>query len=197
MVLRDCRFLEYNDSILEIVESSLCGGPIYFNCYPNFPIFISKHYIGDPFHLKDKNSELLSNLKCKKLIDFKWYKDTFMTRIMQRTDNNQPFWREKFLAGLPIMLEEKLRNQIRETYKGIIRYEDLTYGELISFTQKEELKIYQDMKFQKQLKREIFQTRKELGLFYEQFDIRNDSKQIKCCQNKYQKKISFQKSSWK
>ena len=27
---------------------------------------ISKHFIGDPSHLIDKNSELLSNLKCKK-----------------------------------------------------------------------------------------------------------------------------------
>ena len=54
---------------------------------------ISKHFTDDPSHLKDKNSELLSNLKCKKLTDFKWYKDTFMTRIMQRTDNNQPFWK--------------------------------------------------------------------------------------------------------
>ena len=49
---------------------------------------ISKHFIGDPSHLKDKNSELFSNLKCKKLTDFKWYKDTFMIKIMQRTDNN-------------------------------------------------------------------------------------------------------------
>ena len=120
-----------------------------------FLIFsISKHFIGDPSHLKDKNSELLSNLKCKKRTDFKWYKDTFMTRIMQRTDNNQPFWKEKFLARLSILLGEKVRNQIRETYKGIIPYENLTYGKIISFTQKEGLKICQDMKLQKPLKRE-------------------------------------------
>ena len=79
-----------------------------------------------------------------------------MTRIMQRTDNNQPFWKEKFLAGLPILLGEKVRNQIRETFKGIIPYENLTYGEIISFTQKKGLKICQDMKLQKQLKRERF-----------------------------------------
>ena len=160
---------------------------------------ISKHFIGDPSHLKDKNSELLSNLKCKKLTDFKWYKDTFMTRIMQRTDNNQPFWKEKFLAGLPILLGEKVRNQIRETFKGIIPYENLTYGEIISFTQKEGLKICQDMKLQKQLKRERSQTRKELGSFCEQFDIKKDSKQTKCCQNKNSEKTKrkFNKSTWR
>nr|KJB66148.1 hypothetical protein B456_010G130200 [Gossypium raimondii] len=79
-----------------------------------FSIF--KHFIGDPSHLKDRNSELLSNLKCKKLTDFKWYKYVFMTRVMQRSDNQQPFWKEKFLAGLPTLLGEKVGNQIRENY---------------------------------------------------------------------------------
>ena len=31
---------------------------------------ISLHFVGDPSHIKDKNTELLSNLKCKKLSDF-------------------------------------------------------------------------------------------------------------------------------
>jgi len=31
---------------------------------------ISLYFVGDPFHLKDKNAELLSNLRCKKLSDF-------------------------------------------------------------------------------------------------------------------------------
>ncbi|KAK5775678.1 hypothetical protein PVK06_043598 [Gossypium arboreum] len=48
----------------------------------------SKHFIGDPSNLKDKNSELLSNLKCKKLTNFKWYKEVFMTRVMQRSNNS-------------------------------------------------------------------------------------------------------------
>nr|KJB80550.1 hypothetical protein B456_013G103100 [Gossypium raimondii] len=102
---------------------------------------ISKHFVGDPSHLKDRNSELLSNLKCKKLTDFKWYKDVFITRVMQRSDNQQPFWKEKFLVGLPTLLGEKVKNQIRENYRSIIPYEKLTYGELISFTQKEGFKF--------------------------------------------------------
>ncbi|KAG5233040.1 polyprotein [Salix suchowensis] len=88
---------------------------------------ISLHFIGDPSHLKDKNAELLSNLRCKKLSDFQWYKNTFMTR---------------FLAGLPILLGEKVRNKIKETYSTkLIPYDQLTYGELFSFTQKEGLEI--------------------------------------------------------
>ena len=52
---------------------------------------ISLHFVGDPSHLKDKNVELLSDLRCKKLSDFQWYKNTFLTRVMLREDSNQPF----------------------------------------------------------------------------------------------------------
>uniref|UniRef100_A0A6N2LKD6 Reverse transcriptase domain-containing protein n=1 Tax=Salix viminalis TaxID=40686 RepID=A0A6N2LKD6_SALVM len=124
---------------------------------------ISLHFIGDPSHLKDKNAELLSNLRCKKLSDFQWYKNTFMTRVMLREDSNQPFWKEKFLAGLPILLGEKVRNKIKDTFSTkLIPYDQLTYGELVSFTQKEGLQICQDLKLQKLLKWEMKRTKQEL-----------------------------------
>jgi len=69
---------------------------------------ISLYFVGNPSHLKDKNAELLSNLRCKKLNDFQWYKNTFLTRVMLREDSNRHFWKEKFLTGLPILLEEKV-----------------------------------------------------------------------------------------
>ena len=92
------------------------------------------HFIGDPNHLKDKNVELLSNLRCKKLSDFQTYKNTFLTRIMLREDSNQPFWKEKFLAGLPKLLGEKVRNTILSSHDNQIPYDQFTYGELISLT---------------------------------------------------------------
>jgi len=114
---------------------------------------ISLHFVGDPSYLKDKNAKLLSNLRCKKLNDFQWYKNTFLTRVMLREDSNQPFWKEKFLAGLPILVGEKARNKIKDTFTTkTIPYDQLTYGELVSFTQKEGLKIYQNLKLQKHLK---------------------------------------------
>ena len=95
---------------------------------------ISLHFIGDPSHLKDKNAELLSNLRCKKLSDFQFYKNTFLTRVMLREDSNQPFWKEKFLAGLPTLLGERVRNIVKEAFGNPIPYNQLTYGELVSFT---------------------------------------------------------------
>ena len=89
---------------------------------------ISLHFVGDPSHIKDKNTELLSNLKCKKLSDFQWYKTQFLTRIMLREDLNQPFWKEKFIAGLPSIIGEKVKTCIREQYVDQICYSIFTYG---------------------------------------------------------------------
>ncbi|KAH9686899.1 hypothetical protein KPL70_014561 [Citrus sinensis] len=67
---------------------------------------ISLHFIGDPSHLRDKNAELLHNLRCRKLSEFQSYKTSFFTRLFLRDDANHITWKEKFLAGLPTLLEE-------------------------------------------------------------------------------------------
>ena len=74
---------------------------------------IALHFIGDSSHLKDKNADILSNLRCKKLSDLQWYRSTFLTRVILREDSNQPFSKEKFLADLPTLLGEKVCNTIR------------------------------------------------------------------------------------
>ena len=37
---------------------------------------ITQHFIGDPSLWKDRSGELLSNLKCRNLADFRWYRPT-------------------------------------------------------------------------------------------------------------------------
>ncbi|QHO49641.1 uncharacterized protein DS421_1g15740 [Arachis hypogaea] len=133
---------------------------------------IASHFIGDPSLWKDRSAELLSNLKCKTLSDFRWYKDTFLTRVYTREDSQQSFWKEKFLAGLPKSLGDKVRDKIcSSTPDGIIPYDELSYGQLISFIQKVALKICQDDKIQRQLAREKTQNRIDLGTFCEQFGL--------------------------
>ncbi|KAK2633908.1 hypothetical protein Ddye_028700, partial [Dipteronia dyeriana] len=41
------------------------------------------HFVGNPNRLQGKEFSKLQNLKCKKLSDFKWYKDIFLTRVLQ------------------------------------------------------------------------------------------------------------------
>ncbi|KAH9698195.1 hypothetical protein KPL71_023925 [Citrus sinensis] len=131
---------------------------------------ISLHFIGDPSHLRDKNAELLHNLRCRKLSDFNDYKTTFFTRLFLRDDANHITWKEKFLAGLPTLLGEKVRNSIKALFNNRIPYDELTYGELVSFVNKEGLKICQDLKLQKRLKQELRQSKQELGGFCKQFN---------------------------
>ena len=52
------------------------------------------YFIGDPSHLRDKNVELLHNLRCRKLSEFQSYKTTFFTRLFLRDDANHITWKE-------------------------------------------------------------------------------------------------------
>ena len=129
---------------------------------------------------KDRSAELLSNLKCRTLADFRWYRDTFLTRVYTREDSQQPFWKEKFLAGLSRSLGDKVRDKIRsQSANGDIPYENLSYGQLISYVQKVALKICQDDKIQRQLAKEKAQTKRDLGSFCEQFGLPACPKQKK------------------
>ncbi|KAL5165928.1 F-box/kelch-repeat protein [Glycine soja] len=141
---------------------------------------IAQHFIGDPSLWKDRSAELLSNLKCKTLVDFRWYRDTFLTWVYTREDSQQPFWKEKFLTGLPRSLGDKVRDKIRsQSANGDIPYESLSYAQLISYVQKVALKICQDDKIQRQLAKEKAQTKKDLGSFCEQFGLPACPKQKK------------------
>ncbi|KAH9680518.1 hypothetical protein KPL71_026571 [Citrus sinensis] len=163
--------------ILDSIQLDENGAPILdeFNspiqdAVATLILTISLHFIGDPSHLRDKNAELLHNLRCRKLSEFQRYKTTFFTRLFFRDDENHITWKEKFLAGLHTLLGEKVRNSIKALYDNRIPYDELTYGELVSFVNKEGLNICQDLKLQKRLKWELKKSKQELGSFCKQFN---------------------------
>ncbi|XP_021598814.1 uncharacterized protein LOC110604813 [Manihot esculenta] len=45
LCVRDKRHFKFNDSLLGVVESSLCDGPIFFQCYPNLTLSLTDPYI--------------------------------------------------------------------------------------------------------------------------------------------------------
>ena len=63
-MLRDYRFLEFNDSLLGIIESSLYNSPIYFNCYPNLTVSLHDKNILDSlaFQIQTHNYKIPMNL---------------------------------------------------------------------------------------------------------------------------------------
>jgi len=109
-------------------------------------------------------------MKCKFLGEFREYKDVFFQRVLLRSDCNQPFWKEKFLAGLPKLIGEQVRDKIREEHNGQIPYDLLSYGELASYVYKIGTQLCTNIRLQKQLKKEQKTSNKGLGDFCAQYD---------------------------
>ncbi|KAM7466334.1 hypothetical protein LguiB_013896 [Lonicera macranthoides] len=49
--LRDCRHNKFLDSLLGMIQTSLCDGPVYFNCFPNFSVSMTDKHILDTLTL--------------------------------------------------------------------------------------------------------------------------------------------------
>ena len=130
---------------------------------------ISKHFIEDLAKIKDKTAYLLTNLKCPKLHDFRWYKEVFLTKVMLRSDCNQSFWKQKFISGLPRLFSKRIRIKIREQFNGQIPYDKLTYGEIISIVTAEGIKLRNDFKLKQKMKYEQRIFKNEFGSFCSQF----------------------------
>ena len=122
------------------------------------------HFVGDPNWYTERNTEILQNLKCRKLQDFKWYKDVFLTKIYEREDPNNYYWKEKFISGLPKLFAKKVREQIKSINGNI---ETMPYGEIINQINLTGLQICNDLKLKSQLKKQNIVSRKELGSWCE------------------------------
>ncbi|MBN8143096.1 hypothetical protein J0J23_22600, partial [Vibrio vulnificus] len=82
-------------------------------------------------------------------------KNTFLSRLYLRDDSNAPFWKEKFLAGLPYIVGERVRNKIKKEYGNQIPYNILTYGQLTSFTQQEAIQACKHLQMHNRLNMEM------------------------------------------
>ena len=110
---------------------------------------IMKHFVGKPSNITSRIYDQLSNLRCKTLGEYRWYEDVFTIRVMRRRDCNSPFWKEKFINGLPKLFGEKVKETL-STPLGVIDYDNLTYGDISSTIQSEGMKMCRDLKIQNQ-----------------------------------------------
>jgi hypothetical protein len=110
---------------------------------------IIRHFIGTPCNITSRIHDQLSNLKCPTMSDFRWYEDVFTSRVILREDSNKPFWKEKFIDGLPNLFAHKIRT-ILSNSNGIIDYDTLTYGDIISTIKQEGLKMCIEQRIAKQ-----------------------------------------------
>ena len=130
---------------------------------------IMKNYVGNPTGYQERNWEILLNLTCRKLQEFRWYKDLFLTKVMNRIDCKQAYWKERFIAGLPKLFAQGARNKFRADYDNIIPYKDLAYGELINYINQEGLAICLDLKLKSKFKKDNIYNKDELGSFCQQY----------------------------
>ncbi|KAL0010978.1 hypothetical protein SO802_006086 [Lithocarpus litseifolius] len=79
---------------------------------------IMKHFVGKPSNITSRIYDQLSNLRCRTLGNYRWYEDVFTTRVMHKSDCNSPFWKKKFINGLPRVFGEKNGKQSRSKSTG-------------------------------------------------------------------------------
>ncbi|KAG5619570.1 hypothetical protein H5410_004788 [Solanum commersonii] len=91
---------------------------------------ILEHYNGRFTNHYEAVRTLLNGLRCRHLGEFRWYKDTYMSRVMELPENRLKHWKTKFIDGLPHLFAERVRKILRNN-KGKIPYNTYTYGKLI------------------------------------------------------------------
>ena len=76
---------------------------------------ITKHFIKDPVSFQSRSSKILQNLHCKELSDYRWYKEIYFAKVHLKTYCNQPYWKERFLNGLPKVFSQRVQESKRCT----------------------------------------------------------------------------------
>ena len=127
-----------------------------------------KHFVGKPSNIISRIYDQLSNLRCKTLGDCRWYEDFFTTSVMHRSDCNSPFWKEKFINGLPRLFGEKVKETF-STLLGVIDYDNLTYIDISSTICSEGMKMGKDLKIQSQGSKS--KAKYEVGNFCTQYGL--------------------------
>ena len=64
---------------------------------------------------------------------------------MLRKDCLKPYWKEKFIAGLPPLFAYEVKEELMDK-NGTINYEDLAYGDIFSIIKKLGINICNDKK---------------------------------------------------
>ncbi|WMV13414.1 hypothetical protein MTR67_006799 [Solanum verrucosum] len=118
---------------------------------------------------------LLNGLRCRHLGEFRWYKDTYLSRVMELPENGLEFWKAKFIDGLPSLFAERVKKTLRNP-QGIIPYSDFTYGKLIGACTQEGINLCNELKLSRQLKIDKLREKSQLGDFCTQFGLPDASK---------------------
>ncbi|KAG7977429.1 hypothetical protein I3843_05G031500, partial [Carya illinoinensis] len=131
---------------------------------------IVKHFVGTPSNITNRVSDYLNNLRCNKMSDYRWYKDVFMSRVMLREDSQKPYWKEKFIDGLPRLFAIKVKDSLTDI-TSYLNYDNYTYGDIVSIIQKLGISMCNDQRMIAQQMKDRKKAKYEMGNFCEQFGL--------------------------
>ena len=111
-------------------------------------------------------SDYLNNLRCPTMFDYRWYQDVFISRVMLWKDCYKPYWKEKFIYGLPPIFAHKVKQELMGKNDSI-DYDNLTYGDILSTIKKLSINMCNDEKLLKHQLKNKRKAKYEMGNFYE------------------------------
>jgi len=130
---------------------------------------ILKHFIGTPSDITSRISDQLNNLRCHQMSDYRWYQDVFISKVMLRDDSQKPYWKEKFIDGLPRLFAYKVKEQL--TVAGSLNYDAYTYGDICAVIKKLGISMCNDQIMLREEMRNSKKAKYEMGTFCEQFGL--------------------------
>ncbi|KAL4606808.1 hypothetical protein ACB092_09G130500 [Castanea dentata] len=169
---------ESKESIKHSVKKDNEGMPIFYeNINRGIPdgvntlvYTILKHFVGTPSNVSSQISDYLNNLRCPTMSDYRWYQDVFISRVMLRKDSTKPYWKERFIDGLPPIFAYKVKQELIGKNDSI-DYDNLTYGDIFSTIKKLGINMCNDEKLLKQQLKNKKKAKYEMGNFYEQYGL--------------------------
>ncbi|XP_015160676.1 uncharacterized protein [Solanum tuberosum] len=139
---------------------------------------ILEHFNGRFTNQYETVRSLLNGLRSRHLGEFRWYKDTYLSRVMELPENGLEHWKAKFIDGLPPLFAKRVKKTLRDA-QGVIPYNSYTYGKLIGACTQEGINMCNELKLSRQLKIDKLRERSQLGDFYTQFGLPDSGKQTK------------------
>ena len=101
--------------------------------------------------------------------DYRWYQDVFISKVMLRKDCHKPYWKEKFIDGLPPIFAHKVKQELMGKNDSI-DYDNLTYGDILSTIKKLCINMCNDELLKRQLKYKR-KAKYEMDNFCEQYGL--------------------------
>ncbi|XP_059310690.1 uncharacterized protein LOC132062056 [Lycium ferocissimum] len=117
-------------NIAKMIIAGTAGTTPGQNVVYSLVINIIEHFFGRWSDNSENIRTMLQHLRCKTLISFRWYKDVFLSRVMELPECNNTHWKSKFIVGLPSLFAERVRKALTKGETSI-NYDEYTYDKLI------------------------------------------------------------------